>query len=847
MSVSLSTVVPKSVVAIGDDGHKASNLFDKSLDTRWSYQGKFAYNLITLDMVHTLDSIIIYWYMKKKENRVYNFGIYLSENDIVIPVDFEAAKIEVQKLYDNVSTLKPLSNNNGMESTTVRLNGRKAKSILIVYTKSSAKKDWFSVREISITGIIDNHEGQCKDGERWDPIAGDCLPIITPDDNDHVDVNGVTFFEEDGVEYISENHSFHTNYRPDGSMRMDFLPSDMGNKWRADREMLIFIKTTKTKPTERVNAKTNGGRHTDGEEKKYWGRCEDWGIQMDAKKAIFEQELFHVDMMKRDEQDISALNLPQLAGNFYGLCWRDRRILQEDNNKLLGRLLQLKVNPNPFNSNGNVNNDNWIDVAVFLDKGQYKDHGGQPYPILEHPYNPDSYQDTIRVDGQNASTFLTRYPRHCGVKPVLVKDAAAMDEMFEKLRNNEPSPPPDGNKAPVVKLAQSIINVVADQQVVTLDASGSSDPDGDTLTFSWKQMSGEPIPVSSLALTSPSLSITWKKEFATSDWQVSVTDTKGLVSTGVVKVVNAINQNPEDRKYIDPKYNADPTYQELYFRMKDYVKGKPSLADGDRIDADAKKWDLSVKSDGSVYYNAGTGRLKVYATKVLSFDEMMKMVEETNPDWDYNKARHIGAWGVKGFGNVECTTILTFDKNQTKKDAFLGWVARSCFHDLKTDPESKGHQKRYHGGSAYHSNIQVTGNFEEKIEGGHAIYYSAKKIFTYMTNVPNLAGKKVGWKWCLQNTMFENKPIVLSQTYLTLHPDDVDPGYAPWWSTVYVGNECPSKNIQSDNKNVDKLDVDPGLITWESQYIILKSNDSKMTLHDIEIKPITPLPEVTNI
>ena len=79
MSVSLSTVVPKSVVAIGDDGHKASNLFDKSLDTRWSYQGKFAYNLITLDMVHTLDSIIIYWYMKKKENRVYNFGIYLSE------------------------------------------------------------------------------------------------------------------------------------------------------------------------------------------------------------------------------------------------------------------------------------------------------------------------------------------------------------------------------------------------------------------------------------------------------------------------------------------------------------------------------------------------------------------------------------------------------------------------------------------------------------------------------------------------------------------------------------------------------------------------------------------------
>jgi hypothetical protein len=361
-------------------------------------------------------------------------------------------------------------------------------------------------------------------------------------------------------------------------------------------------------------------------------------------------------------------------------------------------------------------------------------------------------------------------------------------------------------------------------------------------------MSGSPIEISSLALSSPSLSITWKKEFETSDWQVTVTDVKGLMSTGVVKVINAINQNPEDRKYIDPKYQADPEYSELYFRMKDYVKGIPNLADGKRIDADAKKWDLSVKSDGSVYYNAGTGRLKVYAKKVLSFDEMMKLVESNNAEWDYNKARQLGSWGnTMGFGNIEITTILTFDKNNTKKDAFLGYVARSCFHDLKTDPESKGHQHRYHGGSALHSNIQITGDFEEKIEGGHAIYYSAKDILTYMTNVPNLAGKKVGWKWCLQNTMFENKPIVLSQTYLTLHPDDTDPGYAPWWSTIYRGNECPDNCIQEDNKNVDKLDVDPGLITWESQYVILKSNSSKMTLHDIEIKPILPVPEVTNI
>jgi hypothetical protein len=851
MSVSLHKIIPQSVIAIGDDGNKPSNLFDESLETRWSYQGKFAYNLVTLSSITTLDSITFWWYMKKKENREYDFGIYLSDKDIVIPVDFEAAKNEVQKLYDDVSTIKPLSNNKGQETTTVKLNGRTAKAILIVYTRTSAKKDWFSLKEIAITGITGNDEGQCEDGKRWDPIAGDCLPIVDPDDQDHVDINGVTFFEEDGIQYLSENHSFHTNYRPDGSMRMDFIPSDMGNKYRPDREMLIFIKCQKTKATERVNAKFNGGPHNDEHPK--LGRCDDWGIQMDAKKVIFEQELWHVKMEKRDEIDISHLNLSPLSNNFYGLYWRDRRVLKEDDHKLLGRIMEMKVNPNPFDNNRNVINANWVDVAVFIDKGQYKDDKNKPYPIIEGPIDPSKYQDTVRVDGQNASTFLTRFPRHCGIKPIIVKDAVAMDELFNKLRHPGEIPP-DGNKAPVVKLAASTINVTADLQEVTLDASGSTDPNGDTLNFQWKQMSGAPIEVSPLALIAPSLSISWKKEFETSDWQVSVRDVKGMVSTGVVKVINAINQNPEDTKYIEPKYNADISNSGLYFRLKDYVKGKNNLADGIRVDSDAKKWDLSVKSNGSVYYNAsgigdqsGTGRLKIYAKNVLSFDELMALVEKDNPEWSYDKARQLGAWGGLGFGNVEATAVLTFDKDNAKKDAFLGWVARSCFHDLKTDPESKNHQHRYHGGSAYHSNIQIGGTFEEKIEGGHAIYYEADKILTYMTNVPNLAGKKVGWKWCLQNTMFENNPIVLSQTYLTLHPDDTHPSYAPWWSTIYRGDECPSKSIQKDNKNVDKLDVDPGLITWQSQYIILKTNDSKMTLHDIEIKPIVPLPEVTNI
>jgi hypothetical protein len=421
-----------------------------------------------------------------------------------------------------------------------------------------------------------------------------------------------------------------------------------------------------------------------------------------------------------------------------------------------------------------------------------------------------------------------------------------MEKLFKEARG-EDTGGGDENKPPKAVVASDLINVTQDGQQVTLDASKSTDPEGGGLTYQWKQMQGATIPLSDLALTSPTIQFNFNKDYETSVFAITVTDNKGATSSSQVKVVNAINQNPETKKYIDPKYQADLEYSDLYFRMSEYLVGKTTLADGKRVPTKASKWDLKKKPDGSVYYNAGTGRLKIYAIDVKEDQALWDIVEAQNPEVSYDKARQLGRWGRKGFGNVECTAILTFDKQQPRADAFVGWVVRSFFHDLKTDPESKGHQHRYHGGSAYHSNIQVGGKFEEKIEGGHAIYYDAKKIYTYMTNIPNLAGKKVGWKFCLQNTMFDNKPIVLSQTYITLQPDDTDPHYAPWWSTIYYGNECPSGSIQADNKNVDKLDVDPGLITWESDYIILKSNDSKMTFHEIEIKPIIPIPEIKTI
>ncbi|MFQ5747014.1 MAG: PKD domain-containing protein [Gemmatimonadota bacterium] len=56
-----------------------------------------------------------------------------------------------------------------------------------------------------------------------------------------------------------------------------------------------------------------------------------------------------------------------------------------------------------------------------------------------------------------------------------------------------PPPPPPANRAPSAVIAASPMTVPRKdnhQTVVTLDGSGSTDPDGDALTFSWAVTSG---------------------------------------------------------------------------------------------------------------------------------------------------------------------------------------------------------------------------------------------------------------------------------------------------------------------------------------------------------------------
>ena len=65
-----------------------------------------------------------------------------------------------------------------------------------------------------------------------------------------------------------------------------------------------------------------------------------------------------------------------------------------------------------------------------------------------------------------------------------------------------PPPPPTGNKSPTADAGPDQTGV-REGALVTLDGSGSSDPDDDPLRYRWNQLSGEPVVLSSQNVVNP--------------------------------------------------------------------------------------------------------------------------------------------------------------------------------------------------------------------------------------------------------------------------------------------------------------------------------------------------------
>ena len=118
-----------------------------------------------------------------------------------------------------------------------------------------------------------------------------------------------------------------------------------------------------------------------------------------------------------------------------------------------------------------------------------------------------------------------------------------------------PPPPPTGNNSPTADAGPDQTGVW-EGALVTLDGSGSSDPDGDTLRYRWNQFSGETVVLSSRDVANPTFTAPQGLTVdALLSFRLLVTDPGGRFDSDTVAVTvdpEAEPPPPEDRTYYFP-------------------------------------------------------------------------------------------------------------------------------------------------------------------------------------------------------------------------------------------------------------------------------------------------------
>jgi len=200
--------------------------------------------------------------------------------------------------------------------------------------------------------------------------------------------------------------------------------------------------------------------------------------------------------------------------------------------------------------------------------------------------------------------------------------------------------------------------------------------------------------------------------------------------------------------------------------------------------------------------------------------------------WNFSELKKIGYWyKPTDWKNIEVTLVFKLlDSARSKGDQHsISIVTRSISHSQLDNEYKKSDDEPpfFCGGSSYHNNLSNDGNVRMKKEQFH-IDYEWERYNPEIT-VGDIYNKIIGFKAIVYNV---NDTAVKLETWV----DTQNQGRGPY-KKIHEGIDLGN---WGDNMKLCGAEKEGQAITWGSPIVILKANDFKFDIYDLEIREIVP-------
>jgi hypothetical protein len=281
-----------------------------------------------------------------------------------------------------------------------------------------------------------------------------------------------------------------------------------------------------------------------------------------------------------------------------------------------------------------------------------------------------------------------------------------------------------------------------------------------------------------------------------------------------------------------PKVYQTARNGSIYQLKHDNPNGKVQVDESENKNVFTKQ-----NRDGSWRIDYGRPRIDIHTKDAGILPDKVEQLNNLSKgkiqSWNFSELKDIGYWyKPSDWKNIEVTLIFKLlDSARSKGEQHsISIVTRSISHS-QLDSEYKksdDEPKFFCGGSSYHNNISNDGNVRMKKEQYH-INYEWERYNDEMKTAGEIYNKIIGFKGIVYN---------LNDTAVKLES----------WVDVENGGKGPYKKVHEliDNGNWGDdmtecdAETDGQAITWGSPIVILKANDFKFDIYDVEIREIIP-------